>query len=277
MLKHSYSDIKNFAKERVNNRFGDALLILLVPGIIVFVITIFTGIMTSFLGSTPQLISDNVIRRVLNIGATFASTFMIIRFARGRDGFTLDGLFDKPKQIIHFFGFNILSALIGLLAFLPLREFIFDMYPTFTSTTDPSAIAAVITENIIENQSLLSDIYLVAMLSVLTALIMVKFRFTSFLIVDGDNTIIEAMKKSWVLTNGNYFRIFFFPFAFIGWILLTIITCGIAGIYVIPLMETGRAYLYLSILKENDGGDTFVSIRNSTTSSSLEEIDPLFE
>lgn len=277
MVKHSYSEIKNMAKDRVNSRFGDALLIFIVPGILVFVITLFTGIVTSIFGDTVQLISDIIIRRVLNMVAMFASTFMIVNYARGRDGFTFDGLFDKPKKLGRFIGYSIFSSIIGLIALIPLSDFIIEMYPTFTSTNDPSAIAAVIRETILENPEILSDIKLALLLLLVFSLIMVKFIFTSYLIVDGNYTVVEAIRKSWVLTKGNYFRILFFPFTFFGWIMLVIITCGLALIYVGPLLETGRTYLYLSILKESDGDKIINGNDEVDTTSSFDEFDPLFE
>jgi uncharacterized membrane protein len=100
---------------------------------------------------------------------------------------------------------------------------------------------------------------------------MVKFIFAEYLVIDQNLGIFESMKKSWKMTNGNYFRVLFFPFTFFFWILLAIITCGVGLIYVLPLITAGQTFLYIVIKQEHDGND----INNFTVNEPKEEIDPL--
>ncbi len=57
----------------------------------------------------------------------------------------------------------------------------------------------------------------------------------------------EALAKSKEITEGHKFDIFVLHLSFIGWALLTGITFGLAGIYVIPYMNTTLANYYNTI------------------------------
>jgi uncharacterized membrane protein len=259
MTPKTYREIKEISKIRVNDRFGDALLIILIPALGVSIISLFTNYLTGFFDVSSQFISNYIIRRILTILATYVSIFMIVKFARGRNGFTTEGLFDDTKRIIHFIIYYIIAGIIWLLALIPLLDYIIEMYPLITSSTDPNTVAAYIREYMESNPSILGDFWLSILISFITSLIMVKFRFTPFIITDSKFTVFKAMKKSWTLTNGNYFRVLFFPFTFILWALFAIITCGLGLIYFLPLFQTGQAYLYLTILTEASGNsDTYI-------------------
>lgn len=57
----------------------------------------------------------------------------------------------------------------------------------------------------------------------------------------------EALKRSEEMMNGHKMELFVLGLSFIGWILLTCITFGIAGIWVIPYMSATCANFYNSI------------------------------
>lgn len=55
----------------------------------------------------------------------------------------------------------------------------------------------------------------------------------------------EALERSKQMTNGHKWEIFVFYLSFIGWSLLSVITCGIVGIfYAFPYMELSFAGIY---------------------------------
>ncbi len=78
------------------------------------------------------------------------------------------------------------------------------------------------------------------------------------MIVDKNMSAIDAVKKSWEYTNGNFFRVLFFPLSFILWYLLIFVTCGLILIYIIPYTTLSYATFYNAILKEN--GDYIVPV-----------------
>jgi uncharacterized membrane protein len=89
-------------------------------------------------------------------------------------------------------------------------------------------------------------------------IISIKLFFAPYLIVDKNMSAIDAVKKSWEYTNGNFFRVLFFPLSFILWYLLIFVTCGLILIYIIPYTTLSYATFYNAILKEN--GDYIVPV-----------------
>ena len=57
----------------------------------------------------------------------------------------------------------------------------------------------------------------------------------------------ECMYKSKTMMYGNRWQLFCLEMSFFGWMILTIFTCGVGGIWLNPYMETARAVFYRSI------------------------------
>lgn len=63
----------------------------------------------------------------------------------------------------------------------------------------------------------------------------------------------EARLASMKLMEGNKGRLFCLHFSFIGWVLLSALTCGILFLWVVPYMETAQAAFYREICREKTG------------------------
>lgn len=61
----------------------------------------------------------------------------------------------------------------------------------------------------------------------------------------------EAITKSKELMNGHKMDFFMLALSFTGWILLLIVTCGIASFYVVPYMNMAVTNFYLEIKGSN--------------------------
>ena len=61
---------------------------------------------------------------------------------------------------------------------------------------------------------------------------------------------LEAIRKSKDMMTGNKWKLFCLYFRFIGWIILCIITLGLAGLYVGPYMSVSLAKFYEDLKKE---------------------------
>ncbi len=255
MKRHTYRDIKTITKDRVNDRFGDALLMILIPGLIIATFGIFINTLTVFLDTPTATIINTILRSFFNLFATYATTVMIIKFAKGRDGFSLTGVFNHPSRLLRFVLYSILLSIFSLITLIPLYDYIKDFIHLYTATTDPEILSNYVVNYMENNPGITHDLYVFLGLNLVFSLIVIKFRFTTYLIIDKGTSIVESMKKSWELTNGNYFRILFFPFAFFFWFLLGIFTCFLGFIYVIPLMTVAHVYLYLIILEEKGEKD----------------------
>ena len=75
-----------------------------------------------------------------------------------------------------------------------------------------------------------------------------SYYFNAYILSDCPNlTARQALKLSKKITHGIKGDLFLFDLSFIGWWLLTALTCGILGLYTIPYYETAKASLYESM------------------------------
>lgn len=71
------------------------------------------------------------------------------------------------------------------------------------------------------------------------------FAMTFFIMADDPNISgIDAMSQSWNMMRGQKWNLFCLWFRFIGWLLLSIITCGIGYIFLLPYMTAATMNFY---------------------------------
>ena len=72
-----------------------------------------------------------------------------------------------------------------------------------------------------------------------------SYAMTPFIMAENpDMTASEAIEASKQMMEGHKTELFLLDLSFLGWILLTVITFGIAGIWTIPYMSTTSANAY---------------------------------
>lgn len=72
-----------------------------------------------------------------------------------------------------------------------------------------------------------------------------RYAFCSMILAEyPEMRVIDALRNSASLMRGNKWRLFCLEFSFIGWILLTICTCGIGMIFLTPYMQASFAAFY---------------------------------
>lgn len=75
-----------------------------------------------------------------------------------------------------------------------------------------------------------------------------SYAMTEYLMArENDLTAMEAIQKSRTLMSGNKMRLFLLNLSFIGWILLLIVSCGLAAFYVVPYMKTANTEFFNDI------------------------------
>lgn len=57
----------------------------------------------------------------------------------------------------------------------------------------------------------------------------------------------ECINESKIITNGHKWELFVLVLSFMGWLILTVLTLGIAGIWAIPYMNSTYANAYVSM------------------------------
>lgn len=76
----------------------------------------------------------------------------------------------------------------------------------------------------------------------------ISYSMSFFIMADDPElTALEALNISKEITKGHKMDIFVLGLSFIGWMLLGVITFGLALIYVVPYMETTMANFYQTI------------------------------
>lgn len=88
---------------------------------------------------------------------------------------------------------------------------------------------------------------------ILIAFIWIFFRFRYFLsvylLLDGEEDSSKwALKRSARMMEGNYFRLIFLKLSFLPMILLSVFTCGIGFLFVLPWMGVADALFYLDLI-----------------------------
>ncbi|GIM29584.1 membrane protein [Clostridium polyendosporum] len=77
-----------------------------------------------------------------------------------------------------------------------------------------------------------------------------KYAFALYILRDNpDMEVTEAIKKSKELVYGYKGKLLLFQLSFIGWILLCIVTFGIAALWVAPYINTATAVFYNKLLE----------------------------
>ncbi|MEG2109250.1 MAG: DUF975 family protein [Clostridium sp.] len=108
-------------------------------------------------------------------------------------------------------------------------------------------------QNIESVYELIIGLAIILVISIgLTIIILQLFFFaTPYLIIEGFG-LEESLYTSLDLMQDNKFRLLKLELSFIGWILLTIITFGIAVLWVGPYITVAKTKFYLMILKEKN-------------------------
>jgi len=76
----------------------------------------------------------------------------------------------------------------------------------------------------------------------------ISYSMTFYVIADNpEMSATEAVKESRKIMHGNKWRFFCLQFSFIGWILLSVLTCGILMLWIAPYMQAANAEFYESI------------------------------
>ena len=71
------------------------------------------------------------------------------------------------------------------------------------------------------------------------------YAMTPFVMHDNpDMPVRECLNRSRRMMDGYKMKLFLLDLSFIGWVLLSIITCGIGMLWVIPYMQTARVEFY---------------------------------
>lgn len=76
----------------------------------------------------------------------------------------------------------------------------------------------------------------------------IKYSMTFYIIADNPEiSALDAIDKSKKMMDGHKWEYFCLQLSFIGWGILSIITCGIGFIWLVPYVKTSNTYFYENI------------------------------
>lgn len=76
------------------------------------------------------------------------------------------------------------------------------------------------------------------------------FSMTFYIMAEDPNISgLDAMKRSWNMMNGYKMDLFLFYLGFIGWYILSILTCGIGVLFLMPYVATAQLYYYRHVVR----------------------------
>ena len=80
--------------------------------------------------------------------------------------------------------------------------------------------------------------------------IIVSFMYSQVYYIMAENpdiSVLDCLRESARIMKGHKMELFILELSFLGWIILTAFTCGIAGLYVLPYYSATLANFYLEI------------------------------
>lgn len=80
--------------------------------------------------------------------------------------------------------------------------------------------------------------------------IILAFRYSQVYYIMAENpeiSVMDCLKESARIMKGHKINLFILQLSFIGWAILMVITCGIAGLYVLPYYNATLSNFYLAI------------------------------
>ena len=80
-----------------------------------------------------------------------------------------------------------------------------------------------------------------------------SYAMTPYILLDKPElSATEAITESRNMMNGHKMELFLLDLSFIGWILLSILTCGLLLFYVVPYMQAARAEFYRTLKGDDE-------------------------
>ena len=80
--------------------------------------------------------------------------------------------------------------------------------------------------------------------------IIISFMYSQVYYIMAENpnkSVLECLRESARIMKGHKMELLILELSFLGWIILTALTCGIAGLYVLPYYSATLANFYLEI------------------------------
>ena len=233
----------------MRGKFGLALIATLVP---VLIFGIISAILSSFFSFS--FVAQSLVSSAITVAGTYAALRLSIYFINEEySKVAFEEYFQFDNSFVQLLIFSLLMTVAALIVQLSVYNFDIELY---RQMTDVNFILENIQDPDFINQFIdTRNSALSSLLSLVLFYVNIRLVFVTFIIIDQKLPVIEAFKKGWTYSKGNFFRIFMFFLSFFGWILFGIFTLFIGFLYVIPYIQLATTEFYLTIKSENGDGE----------------------
>lgn len=212
--------------------------------------TVLLGIFTCILGLLPQTLirSTNkpsslilqfivtLIVGVLGYLLQLGITAMILRMIRGQYFSVGDLLYAFQHHPDRFIILGIIEILISTVLQLPADICLYNA----SYSAHPAS------------RAMLGSLLMLAA-AIISLIILLGFALCEMLLIDNEDLgAIDSIRQSFALMSGNKGRLFYIQLSFFGLALLTILSCGIGMLWLMPYMLTTEVFFYMDVCGELD-------------------------
>ncbi|WP_142414517.1 DUF975 family protein [Hathewaya massiliensis] len=248
----SNAEIKTKAKEALKGNWGVAIASCIIYGLLLqgfsFVINMRDLTINGFTDALENSNGDfksSIIVLLINVFLAGAMTYglnnFFIKLIR-RENADIKDVFEGFK---HYKGTFFINLLLLIYQFLWALMFIVPVVIILII-----AVVSVATDNISITAILLVCLVIIVV-SIVLSIILFRYSMSFYIYIDNPElTASEVIKESIDMMEGNQIRLFKLYLSFILWFLLSIITLGIAMIWVGPYMQTCTAVFYEELKDE---------------------------
>ena len=182
----------------------------------------------------------------------FIGVFIIVAVFSGLSSF-LKNLVNPQKEFLLYALLYLVLFVVNMVISIGLikitLEFIDGKKPKFTDLAFYKPLVNFFVASILQGLIVIGGVILLIIPGIIFS---VRLRYVSYLIVDKNLTPVEAIKKSWSITRGNTWNLFFFGIL-IGLINILGVICLLVGLFItVPLGMLASASVYRKLLLQSE-------------------------
>lgn len=233
MEHKSTAQLKAIAREQLKGKYGTVIATIMAYFAISMILSLTTTFFSSNQNNTSGVIMSMLMSLIISLLMTVLSlgfTKMFINIAREEEYQTTDlfwGFKNHPDKII------IATVLMFLIAIIP-------FCPAIIFT-----VCFIITKN-----TFIGILMVIAYIAGIIADMVISFMYAQVPLILADNrdvSAMEALRLSRKMMKGNKLRYFYLKITFIGWVLLGVLSMGIAYLWIIPYITLTEVHFYLDL------------------------------
>lgn len=232
----SFAELKATARERLTDNYGGAIAVLILVQVVSLFASSFISSLVPVSGITGIVISE-IVRFIVS---TFTGLFQVglayyfLKLAVGKNSELMDIFYGFKEIRNQALVISLIRSLIINVCLIPYTIFYYNFLITGNFTFYICLLLSLIIGNL------------------LSVLLTLPISQSFFLLLDfPDYTAKQALLGSLNLMKRNYIKLLLLELSFFPLVLLSMLSCGIGLLWVVPYTRTTMALYYLSLMKRD--------------------------